>query len=46
VNPPVLDAMPLEVLNRASSLDLFQLISVIERTPADQHEGGIRHRCF
>ena len=46
VNPPVIDARPLEVLNRASSLDLFQLITVIERTPADQHEGGTHHRCF
>jgi len=31
---------------RASSLDLFQLITVIQRTLAHQHEGGIRHRCL
>jgi len=34
------------MLNRASSLDLFQFSTMIERTLADQHEGGIRHRCL
>jgi hypothetical protein len=35
VNPPGLDARLLEVLNRASSLELFQLNAVIERMLAD-----------
>jgi len=35
VNPPGIDARLLEVLNRASSLELFQLNAVIERMLAD-----------